>query len=181
MFPAVLLFGCASDFILAPDDADPGVELVPHEVGDVLPDPTDETADTGSGTTGTPDAGTPDAGTPPEQPCQVALPDDVWIVSDDTGSTQDGIVAFVCRNDMMSYSGNGGVFFLDDRGELVVSGDRNIIFAPANARIHNFGEGNRIVLEKERSLSDESDDGAAVQLCDPLEYDLGGERDPGCR
>lgn len=176
MFPAVLLFACTNEFLLAPEDDDD--EWTRPEVEGVLDVETDEEVPTDTGTTEQP---TEDTTPPPEQPCEVSLPDDVWVVSDDTGSTQNGLVAFICRNDMLSYSGSDGVFFLDDRAEIVLSGNRNIIFAPANARIHNFGEGNRIVLERERSLSDESDEGAAVQMCDPLQYDFDGERDPGCR
>jgi hypothetical protein len=180
MLPLILLFGCASDVGFGTTEPD-RLDDLPLLAGPLV-QPTDagteDPVDTGSDPVDT--AASTDTGEAPVG-CTVSIPASLEIIKDDGASSQDGLVAWVCRNRVLSFTGTGGTFYLGDRAEIVLSSGGNTIYVPANARIHNFADGNRIILERDRSLSDESPNGASIETCDQLDYDLGGDRDPGCR
>jgi hypothetical protein len=111
--------------------------------------------------------------------CTYAIPANAHVITDDTSVTDAGYIAWVCRNKTMSYGGTGGVFFVDQRGELVLSQGGNTVYGVVGAQIHNFGDGNVIIVGDSTDVVDESE-GTTVSECLGLAFDLSNAPDPGC-
>jgi hypothetical protein len=130
---------------------------------------TDADADTDTDTDTDTDADADTAGSP----CTFVIPADAEVVATDTSRRDAGAVLWVCRNQTLSYAGDGGVVFLEQGAEAVISGTGATVYAVRGTDIHDFGDQNRFVVGDPGDVVDESETGSVVQECPGLAFDYG--------
>lgn len=133
-------------------DTDPGPDgdsaAADTSVGDSAADG-DTAADTAADTAVDTAADTAaDTGEIQGDPCAPILPETTQVVQGDATLAEDGVVALVCRAATLSAAGHDGRFFVEDRGDLVLSGSGGRVWAIGSARVSVYGGSTEVYVEE---------------------------------
>jgi hypothetical protein len=166
------------DDTAAPAEDDSGVRHIftDHPDGDGLPNgvgngddsgDTGETGETG-GTGGTIDT----AGD-----CPVTIPKDVVVIDDDEFLTTDGVVAYVCKNKVLSLTGSGATVFVGVGGQLWMNSSGNTVYARTGAELAFYDSDNDVYIEDGVDVEDDSEDATLpLVICSSVTF----ENEPDC-
>ena len=89
------------------------------------------------------------------------------------------MVAWVCDHVTLSVSGAGGRYFVETRGQLVLTGTGGTAWAPTGSRLSLIGDANDVFAESGASIRDDGS-GNTVIDCTAVTYDLSAAPADGC-
>jgi len=109
--------------------------------------------------------------------CPVTIPKDVVVVDHDAYMKEDGVVAFVCKNTVLSLIGSNATVFVGAHGQLWNNSSGNTIYAQTGADLAFYDSDNDVYVEGGVDVEDDSKDGALpLVICTSVTY----ENEPGC-
>jgi hypothetical protein len=157
------------------------------DVDDSAPDDTSVThgiADDSGGLTGngddsgkTDDSGSTGGTVDTAGDCPVTIPKDVVVIADDAYLKEDGIVAYVCKNKVLSMIGSNATVYVATGGNLWMNSSGNTIYAKSGADLAFYDSDNEVYVEDGVSVEDDSKDATLpLVICTSITY----ENEPDC-
>jgi hypothetical protein len=147
----------------------------------------EETGEPDAGETGDTDTGGDSGGgdTAPEVPpdtrpagsCEAVIPPEAVVIDRDRDDTTDDLLAWICRGATVSASGTRGAWFVDEGGELVVTGPEGRAWVHASASIAVFAGPTEVWAEEGADVRVEAEE-VVVNWCPSLPFSGGPEA--GC-
>ncbi|MFZ5475751.1 MAG: hypothetical protein ACOZNI_03155 [Myxococcota bacterium] len=121
--------------------------------------------------------GTPEVDLRPPGSCSPTLPSDATVVRGESSMTEDDVRVWVCRGGILSTSGDRGAWYVDERGEALLSGTEGRAWVRASGILTVYAGPNEIWVEDGATVHVEAD-GVTVTTCATLPF-AGGPAD-GC-
>ena len=109
--------------------------------------------------------------------CPVTIPKDVVVIADDSFLTDDGLVVYVCKNNVLSLTGSGATVFVGVGGQLWNNSSGNTIYAKSGAELAFYDSDNEVYIEEGVDVEDDSKDATLpLVICTSVTY----ENEPDC-
>jgi hypothetical protein len=109
--------------------------------------------------------------------CPVTIPKDVVVVDQDAYVKEDGIVAFVCKNKVLSLIGSNATVFVGGNGQFWNNSSGNTIYAKSGADLAFYDSDNEVYVEDGVHVEDDSkDQSLPLVICTSVTY----ENEPDC-
>ena len=139
------------------------------------------TGSTATGSTGTGGTtGTSTGGTTSFVPtCVVVIPADVIVVDNTLADATDGANYWVCRQEVLSYSGTGAHIFVENSADVVLNGQDSFVWLQSNSDLAAFDSPNTILHESGAAINDTTGLNP-LTLCTEIIYDYSLAPSPGC-
>jgi hypothetical protein len=116
---------------------------------------------------------------PPLPPNDVPVPANATVLDQDEARTADNEVGWICEQDDLETSGNGGTWYVSEDASLVITGTGHVVYAADNADIRLDSPGNTVYADPGANVDDNDGTNTVIEL-DPLTLDLTTAPTPGC-
>ena len=111
--------------------------------------------------------------------CVVVLPADVIVVDSTMNDATDGASYWVCRGEILSYSGTDAHIFVENSADLVLNGQDSFVWLQSNSDLAAFDSPNTVLHEPGAAINDTTGLNL-LTLCPEILYDYSLAPSPGC-
>ncbi len=117
----------------------------------------------------------------PQPPETVAVSAAAKVIDNDLSLPYDNDEGWICKNNNVEATGNHGVWYVEDRSELIVHGSGHVVWAMDGADVVLETGGNEVWAHVGANVEDNDPKATnGITWLDPLTLDLSAAPSPGC-